>query len=98
MNVDHQVVGIGGDNCKGPNPFARSGLLPVLPNAGDAEGRAILHRYRVGLLGLLALSPATVSLPIGPFNGGDHLSTAPLIWHVSLRVRQRSGHQSPRMH
>src|SRR5262249_5851847 len=32
---------------------ARSRLLPVLPNAGDAEGRAILHRYRVGLLCLL---------------------------------------------
>src|SRR5262249_12840071 len=55
MNVDYQLVGIGGDNCKGPNPFARSRLLPVLPNASDAERRAILHRYRVGLLCLLTL-------------------------------------------
>jgi hypothetical protein len=39
--------------CKGPNPFARSRVLPVLPNAGDAERRPILHRYRVGLLCLL---------------------------------------------
>src|SRR6516225_11461802 len=55
MNVGHQLIGIGGDNCKSPNPFARSRLLPVLPDAGDAERRAVLHSDREGLLCLLTL-------------------------------------------
>src|SRR5262245_11857251 len=55
MNVGHQLIGIGGDNCKCPNPFARNRLLPVLPDAGDAEWRAVLHSDSVGLFCLLPL-------------------------------------------
>src|ERR1700740_1904911 len=41
--------------AKSPNPFARSRLLPVLPDAGDAERRAILHSDRIRLLRRLTL-------------------------------------------
>src|SRR5262249_1431497 len=53
MDVGHQLVGIGGDDSERPNPFARSGLFPVLPNAGDPEWRAVFHCDGVGLLRLL---------------------------------------------
>src|SRR5215475_10678321 len=55
MDVSHQLIGIGGDDCKSPNPFARKRLLPVLPDAGDAEWRAVLHSDSVGLFCLLPL-------------------------------------------
>src|SRR5437660_1722047 len=55
VDVGDQLIGIRGDDRKGPNPFARSRLFPVLPNAGDAERCAIFHGDRVGLLRPLAL-------------------------------------------
>src|SRR6516165_7856475 len=55
MDVSNQLIGIGGDNCKSPDPFVRSRLLPVLPNSGDAERRAVLHSDSVWLLCPLAL-------------------------------------------
>src|SRR5262249_680797 len=59
-DVGNQLIGIGGNDCKRPNPFARSRLLPVLPDAGDAEWRAILHSDRIRLLRRLTLD----SLPL----------------------------------
>jgi hypothetical protein len=50
MDLRDQFVRIGGDDGKRPNPFARSGFFPVLPNAGDAERRATLYGNRVRLL------------------------------------------------
>jgi hypothetical protein len=55
VNFGHERVGIGGDDRKGADPFARRRLLPVLPNPRNAERRAVLHGDRVGLLRLLRL-------------------------------------------
>ena len=49
MNVGHELVGVSGDNRKGANPFARRGLLPVFPDPGNRERRAILHGDRIRL-------------------------------------------------
>src|SRR5262245_45458667 len=35
MNVSHELVGISGDNCKGPNPFARSRVLHTRRSAPE---------------------------------------------------------------
>jgi len=53
---------------KGPNPFARSGFFPVLPNASDTEWRAILHGNRVGLLCLLTLDRLPLKEPVNRHN------------------------------
>jgi hypothetical protein len=55
MDVGHKRVGIGRDDGKCPNPLARGWFSPVLPDAGDAERRAVLYRNRVGLFRPLAL-------------------------------------------
>jgi hypothetical protein len=43
VDIGYQVIGIGSDDRKGPNPFARYRLSPVLSNARKTERRAI-HR------------------------------------------------------
>src|SRR5262249_35740200 len=68
MNVDHQLVGIGGDNCKGPNPFALSRFLPVLPAVGNDTRSAILHSDSVGLLCPLTLDRPTLEEAIYWYN------------------------------
>src|SRR5262245_59142075 len=68
MDFGDQFVRIGGDDGKRPNPFARSRLLPVLPNASDAEWRAILHSDRVGLLCLLTLDRLPLKEPVHRHN------------------------------
>ena len=55
MYFGNEFISVGGDDCKRPNPLARAGLLPVLPDAGDTERRTILHGDSVGLLDPLAL-------------------------------------------
>src|SRR5437773_8583357 len=52
-SLGDQLVGVGGDDSEGPNPFARSGFFPVLPNAGDPKWRTIFHCDRIGLFRLL---------------------------------------------
>ena len=53
MDFGNESVGIGRDDRKGTHPFARRRLLPVLPDTGDSERRAVLHCDSVGLLRLL---------------------------------------------
>ena len=55
MNLVYELVGIGGDDRKSPNPFARSRLFPILPNSRKTERCAVLHRNSVGLLRPLTL-------------------------------------------
>jgi hypothetical protein len=43
MNVSHELVGISGDNCKGPNPFARSRVVRVYDVDGNLLGSARLR-------------------------------------------------------
>src|SRR5262245_32916955 len=64
MNVGHELVGVGGDDCERPNPFARSRLFPVLPNPGKPERRAVLHGDRVRLPRLLALDRLPFEEPV----------------------------------
>src|SRR6516225_5355645 len=54
MNLAHELVGVRGDDCKRPNPVARSRFFPFLPNAGKAEGCAVLHGDGARLLRLAA--------------------------------------------
>ena len=56
------------DDCKSPNPFARNRLLPVLPDAGDAEWRAVLHSDRVTLLCLLTLDRFPLKETVHKYN------------------------------
>ena len=55
MDIGYQLISIGGDDRKRADPLARTRLLPVLPNAGDPEWRAVLHGDGIGLLCLLSL-------------------------------------------
>src|SRR5262245_24873096 len=64
MDVGHELVGIGGDDRERPNPFARRRLLPVLPNPGKSERRAVLNGDRVRLLGLLTFDRLPFEEPV----------------------------------
>src|SRR5262249_18328454 len=55
MNLGDEVIGIGRDHRKRPNPLAGRRLFPVLPYPADAEWRAVLHGYGVRLLCSLSL-------------------------------------------
>src|SRR4051794_11602250 len=55
VNSPDKLVCGRGDDAEGSDPFPCGGVLPVLPKAGEAEGRAVLHRNGVGLLHLRAL-------------------------------------------
>jgi hypothetical protein len=72
MNVGHELVGVGGDDCERPNPFARRRLFPVLPNPGKPERRAVLHGDRVGLLRLLALDRLPFEEPVHRHDAAAH--------------------------
>ena len=56
MDRSDQFVGWSGQDSEGADPFPLW-VLPILPNSGDAEGRAILHRDRVRLLASPRRSP-----------------------------------------
>jgi hypothetical protein len=55
LDIGDQFVGLRGDDCKTPKPFAGSRLFPVLPDAGKTEGGAVLHGDGVELFRLLAV-------------------------------------------
>src|SRR5215207_3610485 len=50
MDLRDELVCGHSDYRDGAGPLAGSWVLPVFPDAGDAEGRAILHRDRIRLL------------------------------------------------
>ena len=49
MNLRDQLVRRHGEDNEGANPLAALRMMPVLPQAGDSEGRAVFHRHGVGL-------------------------------------------------
>src|SRR5215471_924661 len=55
VDFSHQLVCIGRDHRKRPDPLAGPRLFPVLPNPTDAERFTGLHRNGIRLLGLLPL-------------------------------------------
>src|SRR5262249_11276148 len=63
-NIRHQWVGIRCDDRGRPDPLAVAWVLPVLPDAADAERLAVLHRDSVGLLRLLPLDRLPLEEPI----------------------------------
>jgi len=50
VDVGNEVVCVGRDDRERADPLARGGMLPVLPDAGDAERTAVFRGDRVGLL------------------------------------------------
>lgn len=64
MDVGDQLIRDGGDDRKGSNLFGRSRLLPVFPNAGETERRAVLHGNRVRLLCFLPLDRLPLEKPV----------------------------------
>src|SRR5207247_6999792 len=55
MYLADQFIGGNRDDRERPDPFVPDRGLPVLPQPGDAERRAVLHRNGEGLLSLLPL-------------------------------------------
>jgi hypothetical protein len=67
VNVGHQRVRIRDDDRKGPDPLAAARVLPVLPNATDANG----------LLSFMAIAQGCLTLcPLIAFHS-KNLSTGP---------------------
>ena len=46
VNVGYQRIGIGRNDRERPTPL--TGGFPILPQATDAKGPVVLHRYDVG--------------------------------------------------
>src|SRR5215472_10342507 len=43
VDFSHQLICIGGDDCERSDPLTRSRVLPILPNATNAERIAVSH-------------------------------------------------------
>ena len=56
VDFGHEFVGIGGDDGEGSNPFARSRVLPILPQPSNAEWAAVFHGDGIWLLCFLPLA------------------------------------------
>jgi len=64
MDLGDELIGVGSDDRKRPNPLTRAWLLPILPNTGDPEWRAVLHGDGIGLLGPLSLDGLPLEEPV----------------------------------
>ncbi len=53
MDLGHERVGVGRDDCERPDPLPTLGVFPVLPQTANAKRLAVLHGDRVRLFGLL---------------------------------------------